>query len=90
MGVDKSTVGEAIAGLLSRRDIPNAHLDMDGLRRKWPAPADDPFNSALATTNLLSLAANFVRAGVERLVLAGVIETGQNWRPIHQLLACLW
>ena len=75
VGVGKSTVAETIAGLLSSRDVPNAYLDMDGLRHKWPAPADDPFNSALATTNLSSLAANFVRAGIERLVLAGVIET---------------
>lgn len=75
VGVGKSTLAEAIAGLLGDRGIPDAHLDMDELRRKWPAPADDPFNSALAMVNLSSLSTNFVRKGVERLVLAGVIET---------------
>jgi chloramphenicol 3-O-phosphotransferase len=76
VGVGKSSLAEAIAALLSTRRIPNAYLDMDEVRRKWPAPADDPFNSALAMQNLASLSSNFVRAGVERLVLAGVMETG--------------
>lgn len=75
VGVGKSTLAEAIAALLSARRIPNAYLDMDEVRRKWPAPADDPFNSALAMQNLSSLSTNFVRAGAERLVLAGVMET---------------
>lgn len=41
----------------------------------WPAPTDDPFHSALALQNLASLSTNFFRAGVERLVIAGVVET---------------
>jgi adenylylsulfate kinase len=75
VGVGKSTLAEAIAALLSTRGIPNAYLDMDDVRRKWPAPSDDPFNTALAMQNLSALSTNFVRAGVERLVVAGVMET---------------
>lgn len=75
VGVGKSTLAESIAALLSSQDIPNAYVDMDDLRRKWPAPSDDRCNSALAMQNLSSLSTNFVRAGVERLVLAGVMET---------------
>jgi adenylylsulfate kinase len=75
VGVGKSSVAESMTALLSTRGIPNASLDMDELRRKWPAPADDPFNSALAVQNLSCLSINFIRAGVERLVLAGVVET---------------
>jgi len=75
VGVGKSTIAAAVAGLLSGRGVPNAYLDMDELRRMWPAPDDDPFNSALSITNLSSLATNFLRAGVQRLVVAGVVET---------------
>lgn len=75
VGVGKSSLAEAIAALLSLQGIPNAYLDIDAVRRKWPAPTDDPFNSALAMQNLSSLSTNFIRTGVERLVIAGVVET---------------
>ncbi|WP_143099789.1 hypothetical protein [Nocardioides psychrotolerans] len=75
MGVGKSSVAAALAGLLTTRGIPHARLDLDDVRRAWPAPADDPFHFALTTQNLSCLSTSFVRSGAEPLVLAGVIET---------------
>ena len=75
VGAGKSSVAEAIAGLLSTSGIPNAYVDMDEVRRMWPAPVDDPFLTAVATQNLSSLSTNYLRAGVVRLVIAGVVET---------------
>ena len=78
VGVGKSTLAAAIAGVLSNRGVPNAYIDMDELRRSWPAPPDDRFNSSLALDNLSSVSTNFVRAGVQRLVVAGVVETARD------------
>lgn len=75
VGVGKSTLAEAIGRLLDAHGIANARLDIDDVRRKWPAPTGDPFNTALAMQNLAALSANFVRAGINRLIVAGVVET---------------
>lgn len=55
-------------------EIPYAAIDLDWLRNTWPAPPDDPFNTALELENLAAVAANFRRAGVRFLVLAGVLD----------------
>lgn len=73
VGVGKTTVAEAIGELLRERSRPHAVIDLDWLRRGWPAPADDPFNAALGVQNLRSVVANYVAAGAQRLVLAGVV-----------------
>ncbi|MFF1573878.1 AAA family ATPase [Leifsonia sp. NPDC058292] len=75
VGVGKSTVARAIGDLLAAERVPNAVIDLDDLRRAWPAPSDDPFNSRLELLNLRPMAANYIAAGARVLVLAGVIET---------------
>lgn len=55
--------------------MPHAVIDLDWLRRSWPTPDGDPFNLALELENLRAVASNFVRAGAQRLVLAGVLES---------------
>ena len=78
VGAGKSTLAEALGRLLDTHGIANARLDIDDVRRKWPAPSGDPFNTALAIQNLTALSTNFVRAGIDRLILAGVMETASE------------
>jgi predicted kinase len=74
VGSGKSTAADAVGQLLATQDVPHAVIDLDALRRAWPAPADDPFNSALELENLRAVAATYRRVGAQRLVLAGVLE----------------
>lgn len=78
VGVGKTTVAEALGDLLRNVAVPNAVVDVDWLRAAWPAPPDDPFNGALALRNLAAVTANYLDAGVVRLVLAGVLETAED------------
>ena len=77
VGVGKSTVADAVGALLETAGIPHAVIDLDGLRRGWPPPEGDRFNSAIELANLRPVAANYVDAGARILVLAGVIEEAQ-------------
>ena len=75
VGAGKTTVAGAIGAMLRERAIPHAVIDLDALRDAWPAPDDDPFNSALELRNLAAVVANYRQVGLTHLVLAGVIET---------------
>jgi adenylylsulfate kinase len=83
VGAGKTSVADALGDLLSQRQIPNAVIDLDWLRRSWPSPPGDPFNSAITLRNLRAVAANFLSVGAQRLVLAGVIES-RTERDVHQ------
>ena len=48
---------------------------MGELRQLWPSHPGDRFNSEIALRDLRSVAGNYLDSGVDRLVLAGVIET---------------
>jgi adenylylsulfate kinase len=74
VGVGKTSVAHAVGDLLRAAEVPNAVVDLDALSQAWPAPPGDPFNFALELRNLRAVAANFLAAGAERLVLAGVVE----------------
>ena len=75
IGVGKTTVAEAVGDVLAAASVPHAVIDLDGLRRSWPSPADDPFNLGLELRNLKAVPRNHRDAGAERLVLAGVVES---------------
>lgn len=75
VGSGKTSVAEALGDRLAEQRIPHAVLDVDWLRRSWPAPPSDPFNGAITLRNLRAVAATFVEAGAQRLILAGVIES---------------
>ncbi len=74
VGVGKTTVAEAVGDLLADAGLPHAVLDLDWLRRSWPAPSGDRFNFEMLLRNLQSIAGNYLEAGATRLVLAGVVE----------------
>ncbi|MFI5693495.1 AAA family ATPase [Kribbella sp. NPDC051586] len=75
VGVGKTSVAEAVGELLAGAAIPHAVIDLDWLARYWPSATDDPFNFALELRNLRSVARNYLAAGADRLVLAGVVES---------------
>ena len=50
-------------------------MDLDCLRRAWPPPPGDRFHLELALANLRDVSANARSAGLERLVLSGVVES---------------
>lgn len=75
VGSGKTSVAETIGDLLSAAGVAHAVIDVDWLRRSWPRPPGDPFNSTMALRNLRAVAENYLQAGAARLVLAGVIES---------------
>ncbi|WP_346130810.1 AAA family ATPase [Lentzea roselyniae] len=75
VGVGKTTVAEAVGARLVQAGVPHAVIDLDWLRHCRPSPADDPFHLELELRNLSAVARNYVDAGVQRLVLAGVLES---------------
>lgn len=75
VGAGKTSVAEAVGDTLSQAEEPNAVIDLDWLRRSWPSPPGDRFNSEIELRNLRDVARNYLDRGPMRLVLAGVIET---------------
>jgi adenylylsulfate kinase len=75
VGVGKTSVAEAVGDLLAGEAIPHGVVDLDWLARYWPSTTDDPFNLAMELRNLRSVARNYLDAGADRLVLAGVVES---------------
>lgn len=74
VGAGKTTTAEALGAELERRGVPGAVIDVDALRRSWPAPRADPFRDALTLDNLRALATNYRSAGAQLLLVATVIE----------------
>lgn len=74
VGSGKTTTAEALHQLLVGDRISNAVIDLDELRRSWPVPDGDPYNHELERRNLDNVAANYRKAGVQRFILAGVLE----------------
>ena len=78
VGVGKSVTANMIGSLLQGRLVPHAVIDLDEIRRRWPAPPDDPFDFELELRNLKPMATNYLAAGARRLVMAGVCESRQD------------
>ncbi|MCW1806613.1 adenylyl-sulfate kinase [Brachybacterium squillarum] len=74
VGVGKTTTADAVGDELEERGIPGAVLDVDTLRRAWPAPPGDRFHAALTLRALTALSAIHREAGARVLVAAEVIE----------------
>ncbi|MCY3813914.1 MAG: hypothetical protein OXH15_19155 [Gammaproteobacteria bacterium] len=75
MGAGKTTVMGEISDLLIEADVSHACVDFDGLSLIHPHEPADPHGFALAFRNLKSIWANYCAAGIERLVIAAVIES---------------
>jgi adenylylsulfate kinase len=78
VGIGKSVTADMIGSLLEARLVPHAVIDLDEIRRRWPAPPDDPFDFELELRNLQPVATNYLAAGARRLVMAGVCESRED------------
>ncbi|MGO2660612.1 AAA family ATPase [Mycetocola reblochoni] len=87
VGTGKTTTAERLAAELERRDVPGAVIDVDWLRRAWPAPAHDPFRAGLARENMRAIATNVRREGAQVLVVATVVESVDQLRGDAAALA---
>jgi hypothetical protein len=74
VGAGKTTTAAAVGRVLAERGVPHAVIDLDELRRAWPAPPGDPFQQELELENLRAVSAIYRQRGAQRLVLAGVLE----------------
>ncbi len=83
VGGGKSTVLAEIAWLLTQASVSHAAVDLAGIGRAWPVPANDRWNERLIHRNLACLWANFHDAGAERLVLARVLEARSLLRHVE-------
>lgn len=77
VGAGKSAVAAEVSEILSRRKIAHAVIDFDALAATYPRPADDPFGSRLAITNLRDVWRNAAAAGARNLVIARVLESAR-------------
>ncbi|MFI6390723.1 hypothetical protein ACIBHY_48575 [Nonomuraea sp. NPDC050547] len=75
VGVGKTSVAGEIFDQLLARDVSHAVVDLDNLGLCWPFGDGDPFNDRMALRNLASVWRNYAAAGVERLVVARVVES---------------
>lgn len=75
VGSGKTSTASAIGTALQKKHVSHAIIDIDQLSMRWPSPPDDPFDFELTLANVTSVAANYRAAGVQIIVLAGVIET---------------
>jgi adenylylsulfate kinase len=75
-GTGKTVTADAVGLQLEAASVPHAVIDLDEIRRMWPPPAEEDAETSVDYRNVRSLAANYLDAGADRLVLAGVCE---NW-----------
>lgn len=78
VGAGKTTVAHELGSLLREAGIPHAVIDLDAIRCAWPAPDGDRFNQELELLNLASMVGNYASAGIETIVMAGVIEDAEE------------
>lgn len=83
VGAGKTTTAEQVGRRLGEAGTAYAVIDLDEIRRFWPTPPGDPFGVQIELANLTALAANYLGAGSQRLVLAGVVETRAERRRIR-------
>jgi len=74
VGAGKSTIADALSALAAKSGYRHAVIDLDHIRRAWPAPKDDRFNHELELVNLRDVVVNYRNVGIEHFILAGVIE----------------
>lgn len=71
-------MAERVTWLLAETEVAHAAVDLDEIRRSWPAPPHDPFNLDVELRNLAALAEIHASVGATHLVLAGVVESRRD------------
>ena len=80
VGAGKTTVADTMQLHLAHRGIVTAFIDQDALRMVQPTPPGDRFGAQLGYDNLAAIWPNLVRAGVQVVVIADVVEDRQESR----------
>ncbi len=86
VGVGKTSVAHEMFDLLSERDIAHAVIDLDALGISWPFGEGDPYNERMAIRNLAAIWANFAASGVDRAVIARVVEDRADLAAYEQAI----
>jgi adenylylsulfate kinase len=85
VGIGKSTVADAISEIFrSDYALPHAVIDLDHIRRCYPAPDDDVFHIALGFTNMAAIWKNYVAAGARRLIIPSLMGGADNAGSIRR------
>jgi hypothetical protein len=74
LGVGKTATAEAAGHLLASAGVPHATIDFDWLTAYYPRDADDRWGTRGGMLNLAALWRNYSARGIERLVIARVVE----------------
>ncbi|NKB55369.1 MAG: hypothetical protein GKS00_03440 [Alphaproteobacteria bacterium] len=74
IGVGKTTIGDEIGVLLTKKKIANTFIDLDALTQSFPRPPDDPYGDRLACLNLGDVWANCKATGSRNLFVSRVVE----------------
>ena len=88
VGVGKTTVTGAVEDLLAERGTAGAAIDLDQIRRAWPAPSQDRFQQGLELENLAAMSRIYRARGALVLVAAGVIEEREHRAAYEEAFGC--
>jgi hypothetical protein len=86
VGIGKTSVAFAISDIFQydcNPPLPHALIDLDDVRRAWPAPKTDPFNMALGFKNLAAVWNNYREAGAKCLIIPNVMESPEDFDKIR-------
>lgn len=86
VGIGKTSVAYAISDIFQYdydHVLRHAIVDLDEVRRQWPAPEKDPFNTALGFKNLAAVWKNYQAAGAECLIIPNVTENAEGFDELH-------
>lgn len=78
VGSGKSSTAKALAELLEHNNVSCALIDMDAIRWFHPTPEGDPFGTEVGFLHLRIMANTYRSLGIPLLILADVIETGDQ------------
>jgi adenylylsulfate kinase len=73
VGVGKTSVLVELHDILAGGRVPHGCVERDALSYSWPTQGR--FNEVIVERNLSCVVANFLEAGAQRLLIAGVIES---------------
>lgn len=89
VGIGKSTTADAISEILEYDySLPHAVVDLDHVRRAYPAPREDKFNMELGFQNLAAVWENYRAAGATCLIIPSVMETQENLNRLRMSVPC--
>ncbi|SFD85055.1 hypothetical protein SAMN05216378_1731 [Paenibacillus catalpae] len=79
VGIGKSSAADAISEMLEHDyALPHAVVDLDHVRRGFPAPSEDPFNMELGFKNLAAVWNNYRSIGAKCLIIPSVMESREH------------